>query len=318
MAGGLAGANSDRHPGEVVNCFWDTVTSGLDTSEGGTGKTTEEMQDMWMYFNTGWDFEGEKANGSYDIWKMCCGRPIYPKLAWEQMLMGDFVEPEGVDVLDIEFLLDHWLQTVELPCKSPDLTVDARIDVKDFELMAQYWGRGSREVIFETTLDETADFITQGQWQFGVPTGLGGGEYGHPDPSTGYTGDNVYGVNLQGDYPMDVDGPHYLIAGPFDCSVYRDVKLQFARWLNTDESDYVSATIEFSTDGTRWVPVWEHEDSEDGHTDDTWYVVTYNLGVMADYRESLYIRWGYEIKNVEAWPMSGWNIDDIIISAVRW
>ncbi|MBN1552959.1 M20/M25/M40 family metallo-hydrolase, partial [bacterium] len=38
------------------------------------------------------------------------------------------------------------------------------------------------------------------RWQFGQPQGLGG-QYGEPDPSSGYTGSTVYGYNLQGDYP---------------------------------------------------------------------------------------------------------------------
>jgi hypothetical protein len=313
--GGLVGENSGI---PVENSFWDTVTSGLDRSEGGAGKTTTEMQNMWMYFGAGWDFAGETANGTDDGWKMCCGRSIYPKLAWEQMLVGDFVGPEGVDLADLAFLAEHWLQTVALPCDAPDLTVDARVDIEDLELMMRYWGRGAREVIFEAALDETPGFTAQGQWQFGMPAGLGGAEYGYPDPNAGYTGDNVYGVNLlQGDYPTAADGPHYLTAGPFDCRLYRDVKLQFARWLNTDEADYVRATIEFSTDGTRWAPVWEHEDTEASLTDNLWQVVVYCLGAMADRRDSLYIRWGYEVKDTEAWPMSGWNIDDIKLSGVQ-
>ena len=145
------------------------------------------------------------------------------------MLVGDFVEPEGVDLADIEFMVEHWLQTVAYPCDAPDLTVDGLIDIDDFELLMQYWGQGAREVIFESTLDEMPGFTTQGQWQFGIPAGLGGAEHGNPDPKAGYTGNNVYGVNLLGDYTTTTDEPHYLIAGPFDCHFYRDIKLEFAR-----------------------------------------------------------------------------------------
>ena len=312
--GGLISANNG---GAVTDSFWDTVTSGLTRSDCGEGKTTSEMQNMWMYLSAGWDFAEAQFDGTDDAWRMCCGRPVYPKLAWEQMLVGDFVDPEGVDWADIAFLAEHWLQTVAYPCDAPDLTVDGLIDIDDLELLMQYWGHGMREVIFEAALDETPGFAVEGQWQFGIPAGLGGTEYGNPDPNAGYTGDNVYGVNLQGDHPIAVDGPHYLTAGPFDCRLYRDVKLQFARWLNTDEADYVRATIEFSTDGTRWAPVWEHEDTEASLTDDTWQMVVYSLGAMADHRQSLYIRWGYEVKDNEAWPMSGWNIDDIKLLGVR-
>lgn len=40
--------------GTVENCFWDTETSGIDTSEGGTGKITTEMYQEATYTN--WDF----------------------------------------------------------------------------------------------------------------------------------------------------------------------------------------------------------------------------------------------------------------------
>jgi hypothetical protein len=313
--GGLVSANSKG--GLVENSFWDTETSSVNRSEGGTGKTTSEMQNMWMYLNAGWDFAGEMFNGMNDAWQMCCGRPIYPKLAWEEILVGDFVDPEGVDFLDLVFLADHWLQTVALPCSSPDVTFDAPVDIKDFARMAQYWGRGVRDTVFETALDEPPGWTMEGQWQFGAPVGGGGSVEGHPDPTAGCTGDNVYGVNLQGDYTVVVDGPHYLTAGPFDCRLYRDVKLEFARWLNTDEADYVLAMIELSVDGITWAPIWRYENMETFLMDDTWQAVVYSLGAIADYRENLYIRWGYEIKDIEAWPMSGWNIDDVRLSGVR-
>ncbi len=313
--GGLVGVSIGGIP--VESSFWDIDASGVTRSAGGEGKTTSEMQDIWTYLSAGWDFAEAQFDGTDNAWRMCCGRPVYPKLAWEQILVGDFVDPEGVDLADFAFLAEHWLQTVALPCDAPDLTVDGQVDFEDFSLMAQHWGRGARQVIFETALDELPGWTAEGQWQFGIPAGLGGAEHGNPDPNAGYTGDNVYGVNLQGDYIVAADGPHYLTAGPIDCRLYRDVKLQFARWLNTDEADYVRAVIEFSPDGTRWATVWEHEDTEAGLTDDAWQVVVYSLGAMADHRESLYIRWGYEVKDMEAWPMSGWNIDDIKLLGLR-
>ncbi len=48
--GGLVGNNA----GTVTNSFWDTETTGLSTSAGGTGKTTAEMKTQTTY--TGWDF----------------------------------------------------------------------------------------------------------------------------------------------------------------------------------------------------------------------------------------------------------------------
>ena len=81
---GLVGRNH-RHlaSSEVLNCFWDAQTCGLaDSTEGGTPKTTEEMQTASTFINAGWDFIGETDNGTEDIWWIDEGRD-YPRLWWE-------------------------------------------------------------------------------------------------------------------------------------------------------------------------------------------------------------------------------------------
>ena len=78
--GGLCGEN---WPGSTItNCFWDTQTSGTSVSDGGTGKTTEQMQTESTFTDAGWDFLGETVNGIKDIWQMC-DIGGYPKLWWE-------------------------------------------------------------------------------------------------------------------------------------------------------------------------------------------------------------------------------------------
>jgi hypothetical protein len=79
MAGGLLGANEG---GTVTNSFWDIETSGKITSDGGTGKTTAEIQMATTFLNAGWDFVDETANGTEDIWWILEGRD-YPRLWWE-------------------------------------------------------------------------------------------------------------------------------------------------------------------------------------------------------------------------------------------
>jgi len=43
--------------GTVAASFWNTETSGLSESDGGEGKTTDEMKESSIYTNAGWDFE---------------------------------------------------------------------------------------------------------------------------------------------------------------------------------------------------------------------------------------------------------------------
>jgi len=77
--GGLVGLDM---LGDTTNSFWDIETSGQETSQGGTGKTTNQMQTESTFTNVGWDFVGETVNGSEDVWRILEGQN-YPRLWWE-------------------------------------------------------------------------------------------------------------------------------------------------------------------------------------------------------------------------------------------
>ena len=80
IIGGLVGKTYSS--ATVTRCFWDTQTSGKTTSSGGTGKTTAKMQTASTFLDAGWDFVGETANGTEDIWWINEGKD-YPRLGWE-------------------------------------------------------------------------------------------------------------------------------------------------------------------------------------------------------------------------------------------
>jgi len=77
-AGGLVGWNVAA----VTGSFWDRQTAGQTTSAGGTSKTTAQMRMGSTYLTAGWDFVGEKANGTEEIWEINEGKD-YPRLRWE-------------------------------------------------------------------------------------------------------------------------------------------------------------------------------------------------------------------------------------------
>jgi len=81
FTGGLVGWNGDTRPGfgDISSSFWDTQVSGLTHSDGGTGLTTTQMQDINTYMEAGWDFGGESANGTCNIWIL--QNEVYPTLA---------------------------------------------------------------------------------------------------------------------------------------------------------------------------------------------------------------------------------------------
>jgi hypothetical protein len=79
--GGLVGIDS----GAVTNSFWDTETSGQASSDGGTGKTTAEMQDIITFSGASWNIAAvanpSLLNLSY-IWNIV-NNVTYPFLSWQ-------------------------------------------------------------------------------------------------------------------------------------------------------------------------------------------------------------------------------------------
>ena len=81
--GGLVGCN---YEGTVSNSFWDTETSGQATSDGGTGKTTAEMQDIATFSGAAWDIIAVAlgaTNPAY-TWNIVDGE-TYPFLSWQSI-----------------------------------------------------------------------------------------------------------------------------------------------------------------------------------------------------------------------------------------
>lgn len=162
--------------------------------------------------------------------------------------------------------------------------------------------------LFYFSMDSDPGWTRQGQWAFGVPTGGGAIDSGNPDPTSGFTGSNVMGVNLSGDYSRTIGGPYYLTAGPLNFTGAVNSKLQFERWLNNDYQPYAYATIEVSTDGTNWTSIWNNGTSE--VADSSWRKVQYDISAYADNQPTFYVRWGYQVAS-GAYSESGWNIDDV-------
>lgn len=162
--------------------------------------------------------------------------------------------------------------------------------------------------IYSFPLNTDPGWARQGEWAFGQPAGQGGASYGYPDPTSGFTGSNVFGVNLDGDYSTTPGGPYYLTAGPLNFAGVQNVGLQFERWLNSDAPPYAYDDVSVSSDGTNWTTVFDN--SAGVITDSAWTNCSYSLSPYADNQPSVYVRWGYQITD-GAFPYSGWNIDDI-------
>lgn len=96
---------------KVINCFWDTDTSGSTYSNGGTGLTTEQMKQMQSFTDADWDF--------YSTWDMIEGR-TYPFFQWQENPLENMCKDS-------------------LPFPVGDLNSDCTVDLSDFSLFAQHW-----------------------------------------------------------------------------------------------------------------------------------------------------------------------------------
>jgi hypothetical protein len=167
------------------------------------------------------------------------------------------------------------------------------------------------EIIYDISLDTDPGWTMEGQWEFGIPTGQQCGPYGYPDPNSGRTGRNVIGVNLNGCYNTDLGDPYSVTTGPFELKGYKDVKLRFWQWLNTDWAEYVENSFETSPDENTWDRIWQNP-KRDEITENEWtYVEYYYPGSWPDDEPILYLRWSYQVVKERANAYTGWNIDDI-------
>jgi hypothetical protein len=167
---------------------------------------------------------------------------------------------------------------------------------------------------YSEDLSASPGWSATGEWAFGQPTGEGAEFFGKPDPTSGATGANVYGINLNGDFTTAVGGPSYLTTTAIDTTGYTNVILGFQRWLNIDWYFFSNATIDVSNDGTTWTTVYTNPLGET--IDNAWQDVWYDISSVADNQATVYIRWSHEIVDSLSYPYSGWNIDDITLSGI--
>lgn len=164
------------------------------------------------------------------------------------------------------------------------------------------------------SFDSDPSWVTGTGWAFGTPTG-GTASNGNPDPTSGFTGSNVYGVNLSGAAPFVFDSsPSYLVSSAIDLTNATDTTLSFRRWLNSfGTTNEAIATVDVSNDNSNWFNVYTVPTS--GNFDATWNQVTYDISGTADNQSTVYIRWGYyTTTSGSMFPATGWNIDDVVVS----
>ena len=179
---------------------------------------------------------------------------------------------------------------------------DAQFDSNEGTVSIQI---GGLLAIHSFLFDSDPGWSTEGLWEFGVPQGPQGLCY---DPTSGATGPNVYGYNLDGCYENDIATPYYLTTPALDCSSVTSTELQFQRWLGVEDADFDHASVEISVNGADWGTVWEHTG---GNINDTeWNLQTFDISSIADGESAVQVRWGMGPSDEDV-GYQGWNIDDV-------
>ncbi len=129
-------------------------------------------------------------------------------------------------------------------------------------------------------------------------------------PTSGYTGDNVYGVNLNGDYDHESDD------GPAEADdavvgfIAGDVGgLEFPALVGCGESDLRPRAVTGFGGWWVFVTVWENSETMDGGS---WEHVSYDLTAQAAGQDDVRIRWTLGSSD-SSWQCAGWNLDDVVI-----
>ncbi|MBN1878596.1 hypothetical protein JW823_00620 [bacterium] len=150
-------------------------------------------------------------------------------------------------------------------------------------------------------MDDNPGWTTEGQWAWGIPQGAGG------DPSSGFSGANVYGYNLAGAYANDMSETS-LTSTPINCANLSDVEVRFMRWLGVESSSYDHASFRVSNNGSTWTTIWDHTGSS--FTDPSWQAMSYDISGIADGQAAVYLRWVMGTTDGSV-VYCGWNLDDI-------
>lgn len=105
LVGGLIG-DYGAGAGNTENSFWNVESSGMDTSNGGTGKNTVEMMDVATYTDLStqgldepWDFVGDPNDdtGPEDIWNIDENfNRGYPFMNWRTTLIYDWFDLDNI------------------------------------------------------------------------------------------------------------------------------------------------------------------------------------------------------------------------------
>lgn len=177
--------------------------------------------------------------------------------------------------------------------------------------------RSSAQTLLRETFDNnSAGWTMTGDWAIGPATGSSGSACGNGDPSVdagGVVGGGVAGTNLGGPIQTSAGATALLTSPVIDARCARNLRLEFARFLNSDYLPFIDNFVEVF-DGDSWVRVETYGTMpSDQVNDSSWTAVWIDLSPYN--HANLQIRFGYTVLVAEALPAcSGWNLDNVRVT----
>ncbi len=172
---------------------------------------------------------------------------------------------------------------------------------------------GSLQVIFFEDFESGAPGWAHGgtgdEWELGSPLALA------DDPSSAFSGSNVYGLDLTG---LGSDPGKYenfsdtwLVSLPMDLTDFSSVSLSFKRWLAVERSN--GGAWDYARVYVNDTQLWESPAGAN-LVDNQWVNQVFDISAVAD--GNPYVQISFTLKSDVSFTFGGWNLDDITIIGI--
>ncbi len=142
-------------------------------------------------------------------------------------------------------------------------------------------------------------------WEWGAPRG------GATDPGAAYSGTQLFGQNLGGDYEPATST--WVKMPVIDVGRWTDVHLQYRRWLAVEDSHYDQARI--TVNGKQ---IWMNFTANDGEASSTHHIDRewrFHDVLLSGWSPSRKLQVGWELSSDAGLHLGGWQLDDVCIVA---
>jgi hypothetical protein len=218
----------------------------------------------------------------------------------DKIVLGRYNENHSVTITNLESCTDY-LFAIEAVDHAGNTYFDDNngefYTFQTFQTITAIW----------ENMDIDPGWITEGDWEWGEPQPFGG------NPSSGMTGENVYGYNLAGAYDHNL--PEYtLVTPPLDLTNATSTTVSFAMWLGVGQYPQHQASWDLSLDGGQtWIVLFNNAMFGGPFQMDFWLPLEIDMGEYVDGFSDVRFRWTLGPTG-DSGTFSGWNLDDILIT----